>query len=241
MLAVLALLAAGAAQAFTPSYLCTKAKSWVEKTVCASERLSNLDLQLAVARSRMLKGLRPEGVRTLESEQRQWWASLTECRTASDPAACLAGRYEHRIAAIASRPDLPAAPTASREDDAIAPIATAGHGWTRDLSRYRRALRACREEAPKPVGKLLVAWPAGDGESVGLHLMDWNMKEYVCVAHLEGHKVFRFEERGPGETLPPPGPVYHIGGVSPPARCKNATQVLDVNGKSVGWISDADC
>jgi hypothetical protein len=31
-------------QAATPGFLCSKARTWVEKTICASERLSDLDL-----------------------------------------------------------------------------------------------------------------------------------------------------------------------------------------------------
>jgi uncharacterized protein len=229
----------GAAAA--PSFVCKNVKSWTEKTVCASPNLSALDLQLAVARAKLLKSANRQGQKVLDTEQQRWWNALSDCRSASDPAACLHGRYTHRIAALESRPDFPPPGSRHRVDDSIVPIATEGRGWTRDLSRYQRALRACREESPNPVARLMVAWPAGDGESVGLHLVDWQLKEYVCIAHIEGHKVFRFEARQPGETLPAPGPVYHIGGDTPPARCPSATQVLDVNGKSVGWISDGDC
>jgi len=224
-----------------PSFLCKKAKSWTEKAVCASSRLSDLDLQLAVARAKLLKSANPQGQKVLDVEQQNWWNALSDCRSASDPVACLTGRYVHRIAALESRPEFPKSGGRRRVDDSIVPIATEGRGWTRDLSRYQRALRACREETPNPVARLMVAWPAGDGESVGLHLVDWRMKEYVCIAHIEGHKVFRFEPRAPGEVLPPPGPIYHIGGDAPPTGCPSATQVLDVNGKSVGWISNANC
>jgi hypothetical protein len=41
--------------------------------------------------------------------------------------------------------------------------------------------------------------------------------------------------------MPAPGPVYHLGGDKPPPRCSSATQVVDPNGKPVGWISDKDC
>lgn len=227
--------------AAAPSFLCKKVKSWTEKTVCASPRLSDLDLQLAVARAKLLKSTSPQGQKVLDAEQQSWWNALADCRSASDPGACLTDRYHHRIAALESRPEFPKAGSRGRVDDTIVPIATQGRGWTRDLSRYQRALRACREETPNPVARVMVAWPSGDGESVGLHLVDWQMKEYVCIAHIEGHKVFRFEPRAPGEVLPPPGPVYHIGGETPPAGCPSATQVLDVNGKSVGWISDGNC
>lgn len=237
---VAGLVSAGSAGA-DPSFVCRKVKSWTEKTVCASPRLSELDLQLAVARAKLLKSANRDGQKVLDAEQQAWWNKLSDCRTASDPAACLTDRYTHRIAALESRPEFPPPGSRHHVDDTIVPIAIDGRGWTRDLSRYQRALRACREESPTPIAKLMVAWPSGDGESVGLHLVDWQLKEYVCIAHIEGHKVFRFEPRMPGETLPPPGPVYHIGGDTPPARCPGATQVLDVSGKSVGWISDGNC
>lgn len=236
---VIALLAS-TAQAGTASFLCTKAKSWTEKAVCASNQLSALDLHLAVARAKLLKGTSTRGRSALEGEQTHWWNALTECRATSAPTDCLAGRYRSRIAALESRPDNGPAGRVDAKDT-IAPIATAGRGWTRDLSRYQRALRACREESPTPIEKLLAAWPAGDNESAGLRLADGLSKEYVCIAHLEGHKVFRFDERQPGEQLPDAGPVYHLGGESAPVRCPSATQVLDVNGKPVGWISDTDC
>ncbi len=239
MFALLATGAVAPVHAGTASFMCAKAKTWTEKTICGSNRLSALDLQMAVARAKLLKGDNARGQSALDDEQGRWWNALAECRSTTAPDECIAGRYQRRIAALESRPRPPSARTATK--DSIAPIATAGRGWTRDLSRYQRPLRACVEESPTPIAKLLSAWPAGDHESAGLLLADARLKEYVCIAHLEGHKVFRFDERLPGEKLPPAGPVYHLGGESPPVRCPGATQVLDVNGKPVGWISDADC
>lgn len=240
ILAGLLLLAlATAAAAATPSFVCTKAATWVEKTICGSDRLSELDLQLAVAYSRMLKVLSGEGRKSLDAEQRAWWSGRNECRKAADPAGCLEGRYERQIAALESRPDYPGEAVAKNVELPPESIALAGQGWTRELSRYQRALRACREESTVAIGKILVAWPAEEG-SIGARLVDWNLKEWVCIARTEGHKVIRFEARDPAEELPPAGPVYHLG-AKVPTRCKSATQVLDVNGKPAGWISDADC
>lgn len=233
-------LAGGVAHAATPSFLCSKATTWVEKTVCASERLSELDLQLAVAYSRMLKVLSGQGRKSLEEEQRAWWASRNECRKASDPPACLEGRYEGQITALESRPDYPGEAVAKNVELPPESIAAAGRGWTRELSKYQRALRACREESSVKIGKILVVWTAEEEGSIGARLVDWNLKEWVCVARIEGHKVIRFEARDPSEQLPPSGPVYHLGSKAPPG-CKNATQVLDVSGKPAGWISEADC
>jgi uncharacterized protein len=233
-------LACGAAEAATPSFVCSKATSWVEKTICGSDRLSELDLKLAVAYARTLKVQSGPGRKALEAEQRAWWSSRNECRKASDPVACLEGRYERQITALESRPDYPGETAAKNIDLPPESLASAGRGWTRELSKYQRALRACREESSVAISKILVAWPIGEEESVGARLVDWNLKEWVCVAHVDGHKVFRFDVRDPAEQLPDSGPVYHLGEKAPPG-CKSATQVLDVNGKPTGWISEADC
>jgi uncharacterized protein len=232
--------ASGGVEAATPSFLCSKATTWVEKTICGSERLSELDLALAVAYARTLKVQTGQGRKSLEAEQRAWWSTRNECRKASDPKGCLENRYESQIAALESRPDYPGEATAKNVDMPPELITTAGRGWTRQLSKYQRALRACREESSVAIGKILVAWPLGEEQSVGARLVDWNLKEWVCVAHIEGHKVYRFEARDPAEQLPASGPVFHFGADIPPG-CKTATQVLDVNGKPAGWISDADC
>lgn len=230
----------GSVQAATPSFLCSKATTWVEKTICSSERLSELDMKLAVAYARTLKVQTGQGRKSLEAEQRAWWSTRNECRKASDPKGCLENRYESQITALESRPDYPGEATAKNVDLPPELITTAGRGWTRQLSKYQRALRACREESSVAIGKILVAWPLGEEQSVGARLVDWNLKEWVCVAHIEGHKVYRFEARDPAEELPASGPVFHLGAEIPPG-CKNATQVLDVNGKPAGWISDTDC
>ncbi|MFO1320182.1 MAG: hypothetical protein U1F52_11235 [Burkholderiales bacterium] len=234
-------LVAGPAAAATPSFVCAKAKQWLEQTVCASPRLSELDLELAVVRARVLRASNTTARRALEKEHQGWWASLGECRTGSDAQACLAGRYQRRLEALKSRPDYPGEGTAKPVDPEPSAIAQAGKGWTKQLSAYLRALRACKEEAPVSIGKLLVGWPSGDGESVSLRLADWNLKEWICIAHRDGYKVFRFEPRGADERVPEAGPVYHLGGDAPPPGCSHATQVVDPNGRPAGWISEQDC
>lgn len=230
------------AGAATPSFVCRNVKSWLEKTVCSSGPVAQLDLELAVARSRLLQATNPTTRKALESEQRAWWSSLNACRKRSDPHACLTGRYEQRIAAVRNHPEFPPERGVRQpEETEPAPIATAGAGWTRELSRYQRALRACKEESPSPIGKLLVAWSGQDSDTIGMRLVDWTMKEWVCVAHRNGHKVLRFAQPAPEESLPVAGPVYHLGGTKPPPTCMNAIQVVDVNGKPAGWISDRDC
>ena len=232
----------GATHAATASFLCQKLRTWVERSICASDSMAALDLELAVERSRLLGTTHPDSRKAFDAEQRKWQASLEECRRRSRPEECLTGRYQHRIAALRNHPDQTGQagedtpPGAGTES-----LVARGKGWTRDLSTYMRALGGCREEAPAPIGKLLVAWPVGDPDTVGMRLMDWNRKEWVCVAHRNGHKVFRFGPRAEGESLPAPGPVYHLGGRAPPTSCTGATQVVDASGKPAGWISDEDC
>ena len=231
----------GSVQAATPSFLCAKAKTWVEQTICGSETLSTLDLDLAVAYARMLKVTRGTARKSLEAEQQAWWNRRSECRKHSDPVACLEDRHRHQIAALESRPDYPGDAPAKTIELEPEPITTAGRGWTRDLSRYLRAIRACSEESPVPVGKVLVAWGSAEAASVFMRLVDWNGKEWVCSAHADGHKVFRFGERDAEDDLPASGPVFHLSGSKAPPNCKAATQVLDANGKAAGWISATDC
>jgi len=233
-------LACTLALAATPSFVCGKAKTWLEKTICGSERLSSLDLQLAVVYARLLKVTKDEDRRALEATQREWSASRQACKPDLDPVACLEERYTHRIAALESRPDYPG--DAPLKDVQLPPqsVAVAGRGWTRDLSKLQRPIRACREEMPAPLAKVLAAWPTGDEESYGMRVVDLNGQEWVCIAHQHGHKVFRFDKRDPAEALPDAGPVFHIGPKAPPA-CRGAVQVLDVNGKTAGWVTEADC
>src|SRR5215475_6290512 len=76
----------------TPSFLCSKAKSWVEKTVCSSDRLSELDMSLATEYARMLKVVTGDAEKTLNLEQRKWWAERGTCLKQSDPGTCLEKR-----------------------------------------------------------------------------------------------------------------------------------------------------
>lgn len=223
-----------------PVTTCGNGKRWADRTVCASAPLAALDRQMAAIYARLLEGLSGQGRATLREEQRRWNAQRDSCRTAVNPPACLEERYTHQIAALQSRPargeelrDGMGRPPAQAADPAR-------RGWTGDLDQYRRAIAACREEAQVPLGKVLAAGPGTDPDTVTLRVMDWERHEYLCTAHAAGHKVFAFAPHDGGTNLPPAGPVYHLG-VRQPAGCPHATQVLDVNGKAAGWISDADC
>ncbi|MBI1396412.1 MAG: hypothetical protein GC151_10570 [Betaproteobacteria bacterium] len=240
--AVLAGLGVPAAQGATPSFVCSQAKTWVERTVCQSDALAARDMELASVRARILSTIQGSARAEFEDGQRTWWSSLAACRTSRAPESCLVEHYTRRIAAIRARPDYPGdSPVAPVISSKPAPIASSGEGWTRHLSEYQRALRACNEEASTPIGKVLAAWPGDMPDTVGLRLVDGNSQEWICIAHRDGYKVYRFSHPAADEMLPPAGPVYHLGGEKPPPGCHDAVQVLDAHGKSVGWISEGDC
>lgn len=227
--------------AATPSFVCSQAKSWVEKTICASDKLSELDLKLAVSYARALKSAKGEDRKSLESDQRLWWGARETCRKVTDPNQCLEERYQGRIAAIESRPGFSADARAKPVEQAPDPIVTAGEGWTKELSSYMKAMRACREESSASIQKVLTAWTQGTDDSVGFHMVDGNQKHWICVAARGGHKVFSFDAYETSMEVPPPGPVYHINATAVAPACEGGKEVLDSKGKSVGWITQKDC
>ncbi len=83
-----------------PSFVCSKSKTWLEKTLCASDRLSALDLELALAYARMLSALNGDAERSLAAEQRKFWVERSHCQKDKDPVECLHARYETRLAQI---------------------------------------------------------------------------------------------------------------------------------------------
>jgi uncharacterized protein len=79
------------------SFDCSKAGTSVEKTICASRRLSDLDEQLANAyESVILLSDHPDRVRSLQ------WEWLRNARNQCRDEACLKGVYENRLAQLAA-------------------------------------------------------------------------------------------------------------------------------------------
>ena len=79
------------------SFDCSKASTRVEKTICASKVLSDLDEQLAkVFKSVILLSDNPDRVK---SRQREW---LRNVRDQCQDEACLKGVYENRLAQLAA-------------------------------------------------------------------------------------------------------------------------------------------
>ncbi len=241
-LALFALLACTTlpAQAGTPSFLCSKAKTWLEKTICKSDRLSALDLELAVAYARVLKVVSGSAERAFNVDQNKWWAARNGCQKDKDPVDCLAQRYEARIAELKGRPDYPGDEPHMREEFSEALIKEAGKGWSQNMSVYMRAIRACIAKASPRPRAVLAVWPEEEGEIIGMRLRS-GADDYMCVAKKDG-KQANVRKREPVETVPEAGPILWLGASSPPKEaCGKPVQVLDTDDTPVGWLADANC
>jgi uncharacterized protein YecT (DUF1311 family) len=224
-------------QAATPSFLCSKARTWVEKTICASERLSELDLELATVYARLLRVASGNAEKALTSDQHRWWTTRDECRRQAHPGECLETRYVQRIALLKARPDY----TELRPGPVELPperLSAVGEGWSKSLSRYLKAVRACLRHAPAPVKVVGAGWEeAGQEANVGLRMRGPRDENWVCTAARNGSQVLDFHEANLYETLPPEGPLFYPDPTAPPAgACGTPVQVLDEHEAPVGWL-----
>jgi uncharacterized protein len=97
---IIALFGLLSTQANAASFDCNKAATWLEKTVCSDEVLSQLDDQLAKAYHDALASLSPEGQKETKEYQRQWLKEeLPTCKKdqQDDSVWCLRYIYENRI------------------------------------------------------------------------------------------------------------------------------------------------
>jgi uncharacterized protein len=224
-------------QAGTPSFVCSKAKTWLEKTVCASDHLSDLDLELATVYARLLRVTTGEGQKKLTAEQNRFWASRGDCQRKPDPPACLDNLYGARIAALRERPDY----TEQRPTQIELPpeqLSSVGAGWSKSLGKYRQAIRACLRRTPAPARAVLVAWKDEERDSaVGVRMQGPHGETWMCVAAASGLEVYGLREANDYETLPEPGPIYYPDPSAPPAgACGPPVQVLDENDAPTGWL-----
>jgi uncharacterized protein YecT (DUF1311 family) len=63
--------------AFSASFDCKKAASWLEKTVCSNPELSRLDEEMAKAYSDAMTSLSPEGQKETKKYQKKWQKELS--------------------------------------------------------------------------------------------------------------------------------------------------------------------
>lgn len=230
------------AAAATPSFVCSKAKSWLEKTICASDRLSELDMDMALAYSRMLHALSGSAEKAFSAEQRRWWAARAACEKDKDPSHCLETRYEARIAEVKTRPDYPGDEHAKRpEGFTESLIKQSGPGWSQNASAYMKAIRACIAKTSPAPRAILVAWSEEEGELVAMRLRGAAGEDLLCTAKRDGTQP-NVRPREQGETVPGEGPILWLGsGSSPKEACGKPIPVLDTDDTQVGWLADAKC
>jgi uncharacterized protein len=221
----------------TPSFLCSRAKTWLEKTVCASDRLSDLDLELATVYARLLQVTAGEPQKKLSAEQNRFWASRNDCRKKPDPSGCLDALYSERIDALRARPDY-AEQRSTQIELPPEQLSSVGQGWSRALGRYRKAIRACLSRTPAPAKAVMTAWPDQQRDNaVGVRMQGPNDEIWMCVAAGNGLEVFSLREANEYETLPEPGPIYYPDPSSPPGdACGTPIQILDENDAPAGWL-----
>jgi hypothetical protein len=212
----------------------------VEKTICASERLSDLDLELATVYARLLRVSAGAAESSLSAEQRRWWGARDECRRQPDPPQCLESRYLDRIAALRARPDY----TEARPGPVALPpaaIASAGEGWSRGLSGYIKAIRACLRRAPGAVARIGNAWEDAEEEhAVAMRMSGSGGDTWLCVARRNGSEVLSLRLVNAYENLPPEGPLFYPDPSSAPSNaCGKPVQVLDEHEAPVGWVGPA--
>ena len=230
------------APAATPSFVCSKAKSWLEKTICASDRLSELDMDMALAYSRMLHALSGNPEKTFSAEQRRWWAARAACEKDKDPPHCLEVRYEARVAEVKARPDYPGDERAKRQEGFTESlIKESGPGWSQNASAYMKAIRACVARISPAPRAIVVAWSEEDGELVAMRLRGAAGEDLLCTAKRDGTQP-NFRPRESGEPVPSEGPILWLGsGAAPKEACGRPVQVLDTDDTQVGWLADAKC
>ena len=240
LIAVLGVMSSGA-NAATPSFLCSKAKSGVEKTICASDALSELDMELVTDYARVLKVVSGDAEKAFSAEQRKWWAERGTCQKESDPRGCLEKRYHARIATLTSRADYPGDQPGPREEFSEALIKEAGKGWSQNMSMHMKAIRACTARAKPAPRAVLTVWTEEEGELVLMRLRGGAGEDLVCVAKKDGTQP-SVRAREPAETLPDPGPVLWLSaGAAPKEACGKPVQVIDTDDTPVGWLADGNC
>lgn len=94
-MALMLLASSSVALAAGTAFNCAKASSTVEKTICGSELLGNLDLALSKNYQSMMavSGDLPGGAQDLRSEQKAWIAKRNKCTSEK----CLVDAYRARI------------------------------------------------------------------------------------------------------------------------------------------------
>lgn len=86
-----------AALAGTPSFDCDRARSDVEKLICADDELAALDVRMAKSFATELARAPADAVSGLKAGQRAWRQQLLRCEQAADPHRCIRDAYVKRL------------------------------------------------------------------------------------------------------------------------------------------------
>lgn len=230
------------AGASTPSFLCSKARTWVERTLCADDHLAQMDLDMAQTFARALRVPDPSRREAIASDQRRWWASRSTCRDATAPAECLAKAYSERMEALRAAADYPGdgpmlAPRIIQES----PIKTRGQGWSRELSQYRRAIDRCRKAVTPAPSLVLTAWADPQDASITMWMQAADGGNTLCQADRKGESALLVRAQEAGETMPSGGVALHLDAGPAPAAACNPVEVLDQEGSRYGWLVQGTC
>jgi uncharacterized protein YecT (DUF1311 family) len=221
--------------AATPSFVCSKAKSWVEKTICANDRLSELDLELAVVYAHLLRATSGEQQNALSKGQTKWWAAREDCRKTKDPVVCLEERYTSRIAALKEDPSY----TEARPGPVQLPperLSSVGEGWAKSLGRYLKPIRACMRKAREPIKVVGAVWEQ-DEQTLGVRMRSQSGFQVVCMVRRDASEVVGIRDANPYEPLPEEGPLFYPDPTSAPAdACGKPVQILDELDAPSGWL-----
>ncbi len=96
-LAFATLVSAPVASAATPSFDCDRARSDVEKLICADDELADLDMRLAKAFAKALAIAPANVVGDMKSQQKSWRRSLDDCGKTDALRDCTVDRYRRRL------------------------------------------------------------------------------------------------------------------------------------------------
>lgn len=91
------------ARAGEPSFDCSKASSWSERTVCDNGVLADLDAQMAALYRNMSGRLSGSELDALKQGQLAWLRQREGCKANADTTECLRGIYRERIVQLDSR------------------------------------------------------------------------------------------------------------------------------------------
>ena len=151
------------AHAEAASFDCKKAKTEVEKTVCADPQLSAWDEKLAETYRAALAKLSPEGQRLLREGQREWLKDLSKsCAAGSAVRLCIETAYKDRLRELSSKMVQVGEYLFIRVDLARWEACTGGDGQPRS---YEERVSYLRIEAPST--EATAQWNAQRKRSLG--------------------------------------------------------------------------